>query len=245
MSITDYDWRAFEHYDDFPEAEFCACGTGEDINLLAMEDAFAGRMVFSGSRGDHLWERTDFPLPWWSTVSFGLNEFRLRVGFIHMAPGWIGQEFHGAIGRISSSLEMSAWSVADFYDRPIPRRIAEEAGIPRSHFGQVKKGTAFRPLWRTEGMTEKSRVDFHDFASAAFRERTLLEKTVFRMGRSLFRWNERSNRLASAVAKGFGKQLEPRVLLSLRYQRRHRMVDLTFNWGQQKIRNRYAVGEVR
>ena len=100
---------------------------------------------------------------------------------------------------------MRPWSVADFYDRTIPRRIAEEAGIPRSDFGRVKKGAAFRPLRLTQGMTEKSRVDFHDFASAAFTERTGLEKAAFRLGRSLFCWNERSNRLASAVAKGFGK----------------------------------------
>ena len=94
-------------------------------------------------------------------------------------------------------------------------------------------------------MTEKSRVDFYDFASAAFRERTQLEKAAFRVRRSLLRWNERSNRLASAVAKGLGKQLEPRLFLSQRYHRRHRMDDLTFNWGQQKIRNRYVVAEVR
>ena len=56
-----------------------------DFPAWAMEDAFAGRMVFSGSCGDFVWKRTDFPLPWWTIVSCGLNEFRLRVGFIQMA----------------------------------------------------------------------------------------------------------------------------------------------------------------
>ena len=35
---------------------------------------------------------------------------------------------------------MKPWSVAKSYDRPIARRIAEEAGVPRHLFGQVKKG---------------------------------------------------------------------------------------------------------
>jgi len=35
---------------------------------------------------------------------------------------------------------MDLWSVGGGYDRPIARRIAEEAGIPRHLFGQIKKG---------------------------------------------------------------------------------------------------------
>ncbi len=35
---------------------------------------------------------------------------------------------------------MAPWSLASDYNRPIPRRILEEKGVPRESFGQVKKG---------------------------------------------------------------------------------------------------------
>jgi hypothetical protein len=33
---------------------------------------------------------------------------------------------------------MRPWSIGGNYDRPVPRRIAEEAGVPRQLFGQLK-----------------------------------------------------------------------------------------------------------
>jgi hypothetical protein len=38
------------------------------------------------------------------------------------------------------SPELAPWSIGGDYDKPIARRIAEEAGLPRHLFGQVKKG---------------------------------------------------------------------------------------------------------
>ncbi len=36
---------------------------------------------------------------------------------------------------------MKHWSIGTDYDRPIPRRIAEDAGVPRQSFGQEKRAT--------------------------------------------------------------------------------------------------------
>jgi hypothetical protein len=36
---------------------------------------------------------------------------------------------------------MDPWRLRNAYDRPIPRRIAEEAGVPREIFGQSKMGS--------------------------------------------------------------------------------------------------------
>jgi hypothetical protein len=35
---------------------------------------------------------------------------------------------------------MKRWSIGDTYDRPIPRRMLEEAGVDRHKFGIIKKG---------------------------------------------------------------------------------------------------------
>ena len=49
--------------------------------------------------------------------------------------------FPPAIHRIANSPEMDPWRINPGYDRPIARRIAEERGVPRSMFGQVKMGS--------------------------------------------------------------------------------------------------------
>lgn len=239
LSITEYDRLEYEH-NNFPEAEFCACGTGEDINLLAMEDSFVGKMVFTGARGDFVWERLGFSVPWNSIVSFGITEFRLRVGYIHMAPCSIGEEYHQIIEKISNSSEMNHWSIGDFYDRPIPRRIAEDAGIPRSYFGQQKKATSHNPIWGISGMSENSSIDYQKFAKSVHKRKTISQRAKFVLGNFLIRLNNRVNKIICAVAKGLGKKLEPRLILSHRYLRTPSMDDLTFHWGQDKIEFRYT-----
>jgi hypothetical protein len=65
----------------------------------------------------------------WDLGGHGLSEIRLVVGFIQLPFVYIGARRREDIVRITG------------YDRPIPRRIAEEAGVPRDLFGQVKVGS--------------------------------------------------------------------------------------------------------
>lgn len=44
------------------------------------------------------------------------------------------------ISQISRSESMRPWSIRQSYDRPIPRRIAEDAGIARNEYGLEKHG---------------------------------------------------------------------------------------------------------
>jgi hypothetical protein len=45
------------------------------------------------------------------------------------------------IGQLTCSHRMDPWRVGTNYDRPVPRRILEESGIPRDMFGQKKSAT--------------------------------------------------------------------------------------------------------
>ena len=56
------------------------------------------------------------------------------------ASGEVGADRWSEIARISNSDEMKSFSVRENYDRPIARRIAEEAGIGREDFGREKSG---------------------------------------------------------------------------------------------------------
>jgi hypothetical protein len=70
----------------------------------------------------------------------GMSELRLVDGFIHLPLPYIGARRRQDIVDITESSDMDPWRLETSYDRPIPRRIAEEAGIPRHRFGQSKMG---------------------------------------------------------------------------------------------------------
>jgi hypothetical protein len=87
-----------------------------------------------------LWrERTNTPLVRPDFIGVSLQEFRLRVGFIQVPVALFALSCDRSVWEITGSEEMKPWTLGTDYDRPIPRRIAEEAGIPREWFGQKKK----------------------------------------------------------------------------------------------------------
>ena len=96
----------------------------------------------------------------------GLTEFRLRVGFVHVPVPYLGCTNHKSIHQISTSTEMQPWSVGTRYDKPIPRRLIEEAGVSRGMFGTRKKAVAI--VAEVDGgfervMTKESFADFSSF----------------------------------------------------------------------------------
>jgi hypothetical protein len=93
----------------------------------------------------------------------GLAEIRLVIGFIQLPLPYIGARRREDIRRITESPEMEPWRLGNSYDRPIARRIAEEAGVPRHLFGQVKTASAvlFPPPFLPYG--KQLREEFFDF----------------------------------------------------------------------------------
>lgn len=74
----------------------------------------------------------------WSQAGHGLAEVRLVNRLVQVAVPFIGARSRKDIFRITESAEMDPWRLNNSYDRPIARRIAEEAGVAREMFGQVK-----------------------------------------------------------------------------------------------------------
>ena len=74
----------------------------------------------------------------------------LRVGYFHLPLPSIGARFSAPIVKLSNSKETEGYSVGGSYDRPIPRKIIEDAGIPRSEFGTNKCATSPNILNRKE-----------------------------------------------------------------------------------------------
>ena len=89
----------------------------------------------------------------------------MRTGFIHVPVPFVGCTSHESIHRISTSEAMKPWSLMNDYDRPIPRRLVEEAGISRELFARSKKAVEFslRHEKLQQMMTKQSFQDFTRF----------------------------------------------------------------------------------
>jgi hypothetical protein len=121
-----------------------------DANLKqATEHILAPALLLTGTFGGETWNTracwpwtrdlyTNEALPSSDLGLHGLGEVRLRAGFAQVAVPCIGNRRRADVAAVTESAEMAPWRLGTSYDRPIPRRLAEEAGVPRELFGQVK-----------------------------------------------------------------------------------------------------------
>ena len=146
LQTTEYERLDFNKLSGLPTAEFFLNPFTMAETLAIMEDQLVGALLITGIFGDPVWgmvKQCGLPLlqdPLTKYLSFGttMTEFRLRVGFLHLPAAGCGAFHRPSIYRITISPQMRPWSVGGEYDRPIPRRIVEEAGVPRELFGRRK-----------------------------------------------------------------------------------------------------------
>lgn len=129
---------------------WAANGTLQDMNFSLFDFPAGPSVIFTGFNGDTVWEsKGEMPADKLSrkdTTGLGFCEHRLAKGVIHCPVPYWGISRAHELRKLSRSPGMSKWSVGGDYDRPIPRRIAEEAGIPRAAFGQSKSATSVDDL---------------------------------------------------------------------------------------------------
>jgi hypothetical protein len=110
-----------------------------------IHDQGAPAVLYSGYYGDTIWGLGTDPLlrdgemRWPAISGLALSEARLWAGIIHAPLPFLYARSIESVFRISHSQEMKPWRLGVAYDRPIPRRIVEEAGVPRGFFGRRKK----------------------------------------------------------------------------------------------------------
>lgn len=124
-------------------------------------------VVLTGYYGDVVWSR--HPPPFADDIrrkdvsGLGLTEVRLVAGLVHVPVPVIHARAIADLVALSNSGGMQPWSVGGDYDRPIPRRIAESAGVPREAFGRVKR---VQLLYYNEPMNASLRRDFFAHVTA-------------------------------------------------------------------------------
>ncbi len=139
------DWRQ----NSSPEIE-CIAGSGAvgEVAFDGLGDELSGRLLLSGFWGGSPWDpwlgepEPTSPFPDHDGSGLCFTELRLSRGFVHCpVPFWGGLQITDLI-RITRSKEMEPWHVPGSYNRPICRRIVEEAGIPRGSFATAKHGSS-------------------------------------------------------------------------------------------------------
>jgi hypothetical protein len=141
--------KAYRH----EEAIWAIAGRPAGLNLSIFDYPNPLSLFFTGYRGDSMWCRKVFtdtePFSTPSIDGLGLCEHRLMEGIFHCpVPLWHGLK-GDQVRAISFLPEMEPWTLhTEQYDRPIPRRILEEAGVPRHLFGHRKEDTSAETFFR-------------------------------------------------------------------------------------------------
>ncbi len=129
------------------EIPFIAANSyGEEVHYEGARASLAGRVLFTGYHGDKVWAmdgNDDYgELLRGDPSGLALTEYRLQAGFLHCAvPFWSARRVPEVVA-ISRSSDMAPWNVKGDYNRPICRRIVEEAGIDRNAFGVSKRAAS-------------------------------------------------------------------------------------------------------
>jgi hypothetical protein len=158
---VDFSLMDRRYFEKHPEAEYLywAClHNNQDLNLHQVREHVGdGAVLFTGTAGDALWRNAASTTPDQfrllndqlmraDLAGNGLSEVRLHSGYIHVPVPYIGARSRKSLFHLANSGEMSPWSIGGTYDRPVPRRIAEEAGVPRHLFGQRKLASVVESL---------------------------------------------------------------------------------------------------
>ena len=144
LAYESFDRLAYQQASNLPEAEFLSSGTaGEDTMFSVLEPSLRGTMFLTG-----YWAGTEFAMSHrddWrhvsptTTAGADLTEFRLRADFFHIPLPVFGAARPLDAPSLLDRTEMELFRLGGHYDRPIPRRLAEEAGVPRGSFGVAKR----------------------------------------------------------------------------------------------------------
>jgi hypothetical protein len=258
LDVTEYDPTGYRAREDLPEAEFVATGGGGgSVALTAAEDRLPGTILLTGHYGFEAWERVNNQggpgMETFDSAGADLIYFRTGTGFLHLPIGSIGYSRYESIRRITESPEMRPWSLGRReYDRPIPRRIVEEAGIPRQLFGQKKLAVA-RSLKYCDPYSVLDPNLASVMAPASYRhfqrwaqERPLFrhnfERSVFWAMHSTYHLNLRfiRSKKARLVAHRIGVRLPDAPWVPTRFRKRRTQHRLLFHWGMDDVKARYV-----
>lgn len=218
---------------------------GEEVHFRGAERLLSGNLLLTGFHGDYVWttrtRRLGSHLTWKDPTGLSLSEYRLWAGFAHCPVPFMGARQVADIDALTRSPELAPWRLGGSYDRPIPRRVLEEAGVPREAFGMRKRAVNVLIRRRSDLGLAASRKAFVDWLDAN-------RHVWVRRGRVPPRLRARAlrpgQRLLSVGLRGL-RRLTGRVPRRLRplwtAARDELLFRHMFPWAIQEAKRRYSV----
>jgi hypothetical protein len=259
LEVTEYDPTTYCSMNDLPESEFVATGGGGgSVIFTVSESRLAGKILLTGHYGGLAWERANnkggVDMATSDSAGADMLYFRTRVGFLYLAVPSIGYSEYASLQRITNSEQMRPWSLyREQYDRPIPRRIVEEAGVARELFGQDKKAAArslkysspipvVEPELR-DVMGATSYMHFCKWADPIKLYSGALDRLIFTIMHKLYRFNIRfiQSKKVRSAAGHLGFRLPAAPWLPVRFSKRRTRHRLLFHWGMEQIKPRHVI----
>ena len=141
---------------------------GEDAYFSGADQLglLSGRFLISGYSGSRVWDTDERPYPHLrrgDTSGLSHVEARLHLGYQHVPVPYFAGFQETDIRRIGRDREMDRWRVGGDYDRPLCRRIAESAGVPRDAFGTRKKAASVLWFDRQNALPESFEQSYRAF----------------------------------------------------------------------------------
>ncbi len=141
MACTEYPRKATRYEDEL--AVWAGQGDANLMNWAQFDYPGPVTLFFTGWHGEKVWDRVehDHPDPFVrrDVGSLSMAEYRLVRGFLQCPVPFWGVRHNQQLRALTRSEAMRPWWMGKDYDKPLARRIIEEAGVPRSLFGTVKK----------------------------------------------------------------------------------------------------------
>lgn len=246
VKCSEHDLLEYRNLPGLPEAEFCAsCPPGYNVTFAPLGSLLESRILLTGFNA-RCWYIDSIERPGrargWRTFIGGdsLTDFRLRVGFHTLPVPPAGGVPPQALIRISNTEEMRPWSLkAREYNRPIPRRIAEEAGVPRELFGMSKRAGGHVWLNKAGMMTDGSKKDFSAFCGPSVQRPGRVRYRIWQVMTRLFELNIRLN---EQLCRRFHGNLPTFMVLPIipaRYGCLPKQYPYLLQWGFERIKSRY------
>jgi hypothetical protein len=243
LQVTVYDHLAYLRLPSVREAsaEAALCDWGWNVPFAAAEEQLTGGLMLSGRHGGNVWRMApvypDARVPWTGTTAGGsMHEYRLRAGFAHMAvPGVLSLDAR-PLRRIGRSLEMRPWSIGGDYDRPIPRRIVEEAGVPRGWFARKKTNAVVHPFSPLDG-SRPGHAELRSFVDGLPADR--LRDWKFRAFHQAYRLDAYLTETAERALRRFHPDVRLYPSLHPRWRKPPQPAAWAFHWGFDTLRCRY------
>jgi hypothetical protein len=175
IPVVQINRRAFEGIGESDEHILHASQHGnQDANLLeafhqisrpsllltgVFGEVWATRRFYCGQEGQYITPA----LSKFDLGGHGLGEVRLEYGFVDVPFPYLGARRRRDIYDITHSPEMVPWRLDNDYDRPIARRMAEDAGVPRQWFGQLKMASVVETAQPQVPWNAALRREFYEF----------------------------------------------------------------------------------